>query len=399
MENVKTWIKIIETGDVCASRCGTDVAELRLMRKTRQDSWGYFTSKTTGFTRSPPRDTIFLLDLERSITARKMTQNGARHHAASSSSVQTPARPSKNSKYTQPLSKADLDASLSAIYEKLVDKLEQELHTSTNALSQEIASIRDRTDILEAKHDELGLAHNDLRKDYETLADSLSFMQAHVEDLDNRNRHNNIRVRGIPESVTDLNQAITKLFHSLVPDKLLSDFACDRLHRALWPKPTPDKPPRDVIMCIKDFVTKEDIMRASRNSPSIELDGVRLQIYPDISPATLDRRRRMKEVTSILQTARIKYWWGFPFTLSIMHNSTTYTVYNVIEGKDLLIKLGLLEQQPSYHLPATPRSSPIWSTPSSRRNQREQRKWQQLSLQDHAIIVRDGTVFFCFLCI
>lgn len=201
-----------------------------------------------------------------------MTQNGAGHHAASSGT-------SKDSEYSQPLSKADLDASLSANYDRFVDKLEKEIHKSTTALLQEIASIGGRTDLLEAKHDELAIAHNDLRKDYETLADSFSFMQAHIEDLDNRNRRNNIRVRGVPESVTDINHAITKLFHNLVPDKPPSAFACDRMHRALRPKPTADKPPRDIIMCMKDFLTKEDIMRAARNSPSIELDGTRLQIY------------------------------------------------------------------------------------------------------------------------
>ena len=125
-------------------------------------------------------------------------------------------------------------------------------------------------------------------------------------------------------------------------------------------------------------------MRASRNTPNINLDGVKLQIYPDISPATLDRRRRMKEVTSILQSARIKYRWGFPFKLSIMHNGNTYTVYNVIEGKDLLIKLGLLDQEPQQRFPATPRSSPIWSTPSSRRNHRDQRRRIQHPIQDQA---------------
>lgn len=41
----------------------------------------------------------------------------------------------------------------------------------TAALSHEIASIGNRTDLLETKHDELSLAHNDLRKDYENLAD------------------------------------------------------------------------------------------------------------------------------------------------------------------------------------------------------------------------------------
>lgn len=76
--------------------------------------------------------------------------------------------------------------------------------TNLLMLCHRIVSIGGRTDILEAKHDELAIAYNDLRKDYETLADSFSFMQAHVEDLDNRNRRNNIRVRGVLESITDL---------------------------------------------------------------------------------------------------------------------------------------------------------------------------------------------------
>lgn len=118
-------------------------------------------------------------------------------------------------------------------------------------------------------------------------------MQAQVEDLDNRNRRHNIRVRGVPGSVTDLIPTVSKIFHNLLPDKPLSVFTCDRIHRALRPKPTPDKPPRDIILYMKDFLVKEDIMRASRNSPNIALDGKRLQIYLDISPATLDRRHRM----------------------------------------------------------------------------------------------------------
>lgn len=132
-----------------------------------------------------------------------MSQNGAGSQAAPNSSTQTHMRPAKECEYNSPLTKADLDASLTAIYEKLADKIQLELHKLTNALSQEIANIGSRTDVLETKHDELSLAHSDLRRDYETLADSFSFMQAHVEDLDNRNRRNNIRVRGIPESTID----------------------------------------------------------------------------------------------------------------------------------------------------------------------------------------------------
>lgn len=174
------------------------------------------------------------------------------------------------------LTKADLDASLSAIYDKLAKKIQSELHKTTSTLKQEIGG---RTDILETKHDELSLTPNDLRKDCELLAENDSCLQTQVEDLDKRNRRNNLRIRGIPESVQELIPAVSKLFQNLLPETPPSSFICDRIHRALNPKPPPDKPPRDIILCMKDFIAKENILRTSRNSHNIELNGTKVQIF------------------------------------------------------------------------------------------------------------------------
>lgn len=89
--------------------------------------------------------------------------------------------------------------------------------------------------------------------------------------------------KGVPEVVTDLILANHKLFQSLLPVSLVAAFSCDRIHRALCPKPPEDKPPRDIILCLKDYLVKEEILRASRNTPNIMLDWIRIQIsqtYP-----------------------------------------------------------------------------------------------------------------------
>ena len=57
--------------------------------------------------------------------------------------------------------KADLDSSLPKIYKKLVNRIQCEHQKTTNTLTQEIASLGGRTDVLETKHDELSLAHNE----------------------------------------------------------------------------------------------------------------------------------------------------------------------------------------------------------------------------------------------
>lgn len=170
-----------------------------------------------------------------------MSQNGARSPQTTAVSIDPQPEPvisPQNSEYSSQLTKTDLDASLSAMYEKLANKIQSELHKATSTLTQEIVALEGRTDIAETKHDELSLAHNDLRKDYELLAKKL-FLQSQVEDLDNRNCRNNLRICGVPKSITELMPAMSKLFHSLLPEKIPSSFACNRIHRALHPKQPP----------------------------------------------------------------------------------------------------------------------------------------------------------------
>lgn len=268
------------------------------------------------------------------------------------------------------LSKADLDVSLEAMYTRLASKFQTELHKTSHTLSQEIAALGSRTELLETKHDELALAYNDLSREHESLTLALSAIQTQVEDLDNRNRRNNLRLRGIPESETDLIPTVIRLFKSLLPDRDSAAFKCDRIHRALRPKPPDDKPPRDIVLCMKDFLIKEEILRAARNKPRITLDDHLIQIYPDISPTTLDRRRGLKEITTALQSAHIRYRWGFPFKLQVPHNGTTLSATTLHEGHEILVKLGLLDAAAIRRPPSTPRQAPIWQTPPPRRDRR-----------------------------
>lgn len=130
----------------------------------------------------------------------------------------------------------------------------------------------------------------ELRKDHKALLDTVLQLQTHLEDLDNRNRRNNIRVRGLPETVVDLPASVKAIFYSLLPEHADKAFTCDRIHRALQPKPPPEKHPRDIVMCFKGFLVKEDILQASRATPIIRHEGTIIQIYLDISPTTLDKR-------------------------------------------------------------------------------------------------------------
>lgn len=86
-------------------------------------------------------------------------------------------------------------------------------------------------------------------------------MQRHIEDLDNRGRRNNIRVRSLSESdgPEDLNSTLQILFNDLLGEPSTHPVEMDRAHQALHPKGSPPKP-RDVICSIHSYILKENIM-------------------------------------------------------------------------------------------------------------------------------------------
>lgn len=55
---------------------------------------------------------------------------------------------------------------------------------------------------------------------------------AKIDDLENRSRRLNFRIRGLPETVTDIPEAVHSLIKSLIPDVRAHKMELDRAHRA-----------------------------------------------------------------------------------------------------------------------------------------------------------------------
>lgn len=96
--------------------------------------------------------------------------------------------------------------------------------------------------------------HALIRLDYITTTHSQHMidMNRQIEDLDNRRRRHNIRVRGIPESITpeQIRPALSSIFNGLLDRPKASPIEYDRAHRALRPRVPDNNPPRDIIYII-----------------------------------------------------------------------------------------------------------------------------------------------------
>lgn len=78
-------------------------------------------------------------------------------------------------------------------------------------------------------------------------------------------------------------------------------------------------PPRDVIIKFHFYRTKEWLLQAARDHQDLSFQGNPLQLFADLSPVTIAKRRNLKPYLQILQAQDIRYRWGFPFKLSFYH--------------------------------------------------------------------------------
>lgn len=268
------------------------------------------------------------------------------------------------------------------VFLKLSDLLDRGLSNTaakiTNEIRSDFQNLGARMEAIEHKLDITVSRANQNTEHIHVIQEQLEVALNRIDDLENRSRRDNFRVRGIPESITDVPKAIQELIKSLIPElpppiKL----ELDRAHRSLGP-PRKDGSPRDVVVKPHFYSVKEEIMKISRQQSRILFQGQEIQIFADISPTTIQKRRALKPLLLILTQREIKYWWAFPFTLKFTLKGKTHSFTTFPEGERVLLSLKLISldsamdttnTQVGSSKRQTPNSpiSPSWKSNKSRR--------------------------------
>lgn len=167
------------------------------------------------------------------------------------------------------------------------------------------------------------------------------------------------------------------LFNILAHAVVDVDWRLDRAHRSLGPKPPAGARPRDVKVRFHYYESKEALTLATHNKSQLMYKGAKLQIFSDLSPITLAKRRNLRPIISHLQHHQVPYYWGFPFRLTVSKDGTQYSLRDLQEGEAFLKTLGLPPipdeglippQAPVRPFPTTP--SRIW-TPVRNRSRKQ----------------------------
>ena len=232
-------------------------------------------------------------------------------------------------------------------FEKMLHKaLQTTSDQITNSLTKEIRELGGRTEVLETKMDDLEAYTQDCVSEIDTLKEENLILQNRLEEFENRARRSNLRFRGLPESIIDLNGTMLALCQEILPGIPADRLEMDRVHRALTSRKA-DGPPRDIIAKFHFYRTKELILQTTREKSKLTFQGNEYQIFADISQMTINKRREMRPLLYELQQRQIKYQWGFPFSLRFTCQGTKIVCRTPAQLQQALLDFKIIDRPPS----------------------------------------------------
>lgn len=260
-----------------------------------------------------------------------------------------------------------------ALFKSIQTLFRRELQKVLTEFTSQVQELGQRVSDAEQKLDEIADTIESDRQDISDHAERLATMELKLEDLENRSRRANVRIRGLPETHTDLKGTVTTLFKALLPGTTEELLRFDRIHRALV-KPRNADVPRDIILRLHYPEVRDAIMAAARNLDPLPGMTPQVRLYTDLAPSTLERRRSFRPVTLALLKHNVKYRWGFPFSLSFTIRNRTYIVRSFNEAQEALKSVDIsLEDLDAYPKPQrSARPARSWTTVKPTTRQRRE---------------------------
>uniref|UniRef100_A0A8C5LNE8 Uncharacterized protein n=1 Tax=Leptobrachium leishanense TaxID=445787 RepID=A0A8C5LNE8_9ANUR len=282
--------------------------------------------------------------LFRPLSSGPSRQDGGRTSPTASPTCSSPDGPPETA------TKGDVQQILGRLIE-VQHFLAGELDKSARAIRAEVQAVGARTAALEDAVTTLSRGHNAVVHRSNGMVERILQLEQQVEDLSNRSRRNNLRIRGLPESVPSaaLKDTVVGMLLTLLPEFTTEQLLLDRIHRALRARAAPPAGPRDVVFRFHYFTSKAAALRALRDTPLMYQD-IELQVFQDLAPSTLARRRPWRPLADHLRGHGIRFAWGFPLKMLAFHNGATIICASLAGAPGFLAQLGL----PALELPKSP---------------------------------------------
>ncbi|KAJ1155429.1 hypothetical protein NDU88_008159 [Pleurodeles waltl] len=294
-----------------------------------------------------------LRDLFAKTPAKRMAQSGPQEPEGDDETGPAPSEVDG-----APLTRAFMEQLFGSLREDFA-MLKRDIVADIKDLKKEVIDLGQCVDLVEQTQDAREEELNCHRRELLTLQDKNQDLQYQIEDLENRSRHSNIRIKGIPAQAEagSLEEFVVCLFRHVVPSFKEQDIVLDGTHRAGRPAHTPGQA-QDMLPCLHYYKQKEVIMVAIRDTTTIEFEGHRVGLCQDLSTLTLQRRRLLRPVTEILREEGIKYQWDHPFRLLFTWHNELHSIRTLKEAQRLEGMPQNLEERAQMAAPPSRQRSP-----------------------------------------
>uniref|UniRef100_A0A8D0AZB7 Uncharacterized protein n=1 Tax=Salvator merianae TaxID=96440 RepID=A0A8D0AZB7_SALMN len=180
-----------------------------------------------------------------------------------------------------------------------------------------------------------------------TINQGLAKLQEQVVDLQNCVRRGTIRIRGVREGLEGSNMAqfLITWWSGLFPDLNLNISDIARAHRSLTMRRDSQQFPRDIIVAFDRYTMKTKIFAALCTKADLSLEGRKIIVLQDIAPETLRLCQKFKPYMSLIQSANLKFRWGFPCSIIVNFRGKQLNATTPEEAEILISELGLNNAQ------------------------------------------------------
>lgn len=138
-----------------------------------------------------------------------------------------------------------------------------------------------------------------------------------LDDYENRQRRQNLRVVGFPLGVEGAN-AVDFLEKWLLETLgHCSPIEIERAHRALQRRPSVQGAPRAFVLKLLRYRDVTRILDAARKRGELQYGNSRIMIFPDLSPMLHQKRMAFTPLKKQLRQAGVKYGMLYPAILRV----------------------------------------------------------------------------------
>lgn len=226
-----------------------------------------------------------------------------------------------------------VDTMLKDMLITLHSTIQNDISSMFSAFKSEIVHVNNRMGRIEHQMSAMTVTVNDLVDGHDHTRDEQQWVRAKMADLENRSRRNNVKIRGIPETIVpaDLIAYARKIISQLLPDLPPMETIIDRIHRLPKPSHLPPEVPRDTLMRVHFYHAKDMLMAKSRRLGQLPAPYTKLQLFADISQYTRNQRRQLQTITKPLNNHKIPYQWGFPTKIVVTKNGVKHNIHSFLE--------------------------------------------------------------------